>query len=77
MLMSVTVFVLYVILVGWLGFYSSTFLFMLALPALLLSPEQRKAGAPRVLLVAALFTGVLYLIFAALLMVPTPRGLFL
>ena len=77
MLMSVTVFVLYVLLAGWLGFYSSTFLFMLALPALLLNPEQRKTRAPWVLLIAALFTGVLYLIFAALLMVPTPRGLFL
>jgi len=77
MFMSVTVFVLYVVLVAWLGFYSSTFLFMITLPTLLLSSEQRKTKALWILLVAALFTIFLYLTFATLLMVPTPKGLLL
>jgi len=76
-LISIVILTLYIILAGKLGFYCASFVFMLAMPFFLLKPELRKGKSLQVILVAVLFSVVLYLAFAALLMVPTPKGVFL
>ena len=76
-LMVVTVFtVLYVILVKAVGFYLSTFLFMIGMPFYLRRGRNLRFYAVCVA-VAVGFTGVMYLVFHEFLKVPTPVGVLL
>ncbi len=63
----------YLLLVPRLGFFTSTFLFVTAMGALL--GERRPAALGRAVVVAAVATGACYLVFERYLRVLFPRGL--
>ena len=67
---AIAVGVVYVALVVPLGFYTASFLLMLALPLALGFRRLKYA-----LIVGAIFTGLVYLVFSVLLERPLPREL--
>lgn len=68
--------VTYIIAVKTLGFYLSSFLFLLSVP-ILIAKEKRMtiASGARSLVIAVGFTGILYLLFNTLFHVMTPTGI--
>ena len=75
MAMAVVVFVAYVACITALGFYTATAIFLLVLPPLLQGRLPAPIEMGRIVTYALAFTGVLYLMFAHVLLVPTPKGL--
>lgn len=75
MVMAVVVFVAYVACITTLGFYTATVIFLLVLPPLLQGRLPAPIEMGRIVTYALAFTGVLYLMFAHVLLVPTPKGL--
>lgn len=65
----------FLLLMGWLGFFATSFIAFFLI-TLIYSPQRLSVrGAIRSAAIAALFLGVLYLIFVTLLRVQVPQGI--
>ena len=69
--------IIYFFLMEGIGFYLSAFLFFIAVTFILGSKDLTwRTGTFRVI-IAFVFTGILFLLFKVLLVVQTPKGLFM
>ena len=77
LILCFVIIVIYFTVMEWLGFYCSAFLFFTALTFLLGWKELtlRKAGMR--IGIAFVFTAILFILFNIILVVQTPRGLFI
>lgn len=74
MLAAIVCFCVYVALIGVLGFYVSTCLFMLCMSCIVAGEAPKGGALARPAGVAALFCLALHAVFALLLKVPAPKG---